>query len=42
MPHMQWLALTKGGSSPVPVWLRVLLGIVLGTVIVVVVVQLAA
>jgi hypothetical protein len=39
---MQWLALTHGESKPFPVWLRVLLGIALGTVIAVTVVWLAA
>jgi hypothetical protein len=42
MPHMQWLGLTQGGSSPMPVWFRLLLGIVLGTVIAVTVVWLTA
>jgi hypothetical protein len=42
MPHMQWLALTSGGSSTMPIWLRVLVGIVFGTVIAVTVVWLTA
>jgi hypothetical protein len=42
MPHMQWLAFTHGGSKPMPVWFRVLLGIMLGTVIVVTVIWLTA
>jgi len=37
MPHFEWLALAQSGAQASTVWVRVLLGVVLGWIVVLIV-----